>query len=184
MMGKSKIYTRTGDKGYTSLAGGKRILKTHPRIEAYGTIDELNAFIAVLIDTIDDRNDRKFLIRIQSNLFTLGSCLATESEEKRCGIASEEIPILEQEIDRIDALLPSLKMFILPGGCPSNSWAHVCRTICRRAERHIYRLKNKTTIDPILLQYVNRLSDYFFLFARKQNFIHQVSEITWNNPCK
>ncbi|GHV58530.1 cobalamin adenosyltransferase [Bacteroidia bacterium] len=184
MMGKSKIYTRTGDEGYTSLAGGKRVLKTHPRIEAYGTVDELNAFIAVLSDTIEDREDRVFLSRIQSSLFNLGAYLATESEEKQCSVAPEEIEALEQEIDRIDALIPPLKTFILPGGCPSNSWAHVCRTVCRRAERAIYRLQDEVEITPAILQYINRLSDYFFLFSRKQNFIHAINEITWNNPCK
>ena len=183
-MGKSKIYTRTGDKGYTSLAGGKRVPKTHPRIEAYGTVDELNAFIAVLLDTIDDREDREFLVRIQSQLFTLGACLAAGDEEKPSSILPEEVAALEQEIDRIDALLPPLKTFILPGGCSSNSWANVCRTVCRRAERHIYRLKNQAEIDPPLLQYINRLSDFFFLFARKQNFICNMGEITWNNSCK
>ena len=183
-MGKSRIYTRTGDKGYTSLVGGKRVPKTHPRIEAYGTIDELNAFIAVLSDTIDDRADREFLVRIQSNLFTLGAYLAAEGEDKPCSIAPEEVAVLEQKMDCIDALVPPLKTFILPGGCLQNAWANVCRTICRRAERQIYRLGNKAEIDPILLQYINRLSDFFFLFARKQNFIGNMDEIPWNNPCK
>jgi len=182
-MGRSKIYTRTGDKGYTSLVGGKRAPKTHSRIEAYGTVDELNAFIAVLLDAIDDRDDRKFLLRIQNNLFTLGAYLATEDENKPCSIAPEEIEALEQEIDRIDALIPPLKTFILPGGCPSASWANVCRTVCRRAERQIYRIKSKAEIDPFLLQYLNRLSDYFFVFSRKQHFIYCVDENTWNNPC-
>ena len=183
-MGKSRIYTRTGDKAYTSFAGGKRAPKTHSRIEAYGTVDELNAFIAVLLDTVDDRDDREWLVRIQSKLFTLGACLATEGEEKPCGIAPEEVVALEQEIDRIDALIPPSKTFILPGGCPQNSWAHVCRTVCRRAERQICRLKDKAGIDPVLLQYVNRLSDFFFVFARKQNFIYHISENIWNNSCK
>jgi cob(I)alamin adenosyltransferase len=183
-MAKSKIYTRVGDKGYTSLVGGKRVPKTHLRIEAYGTVDELNAFLAVLLDTIEDREDREFLSRIQHHLFDLGACLATEGNLQSCSITPKEIDILEQEIDAIDALIPPLKAFILPGGCPSNSWAHVCRTVCRRAERTIYRLKAKADIDPIILQYINRLSDYFFLFSRKQNFIHNMNEITWNNPCK
>jgi cob(I)alamin adenosyltransferase len=183
-MAKSKIYTRTGDKGYTSLVGGKRVQKTHPRIEAYGTVDELNAFLAALLDTIENQEDREFLARIQYHLFDLGAYLATQNPMQSCSITLKEIDILEQEIDRIDALLPPLKAFILPGGCPSNSWAHVCRTVCRRAERNIYRLKTKADVDPIILQYINRLSDYFFLFSRKQNFIHHINEITWNNPCK
>jgi cob(I)alamin adenosyltransferase len=182
-MGKSKIYTRTGDEGYTSLVGGKRVSKTNSRIEAYGTVDELNAFIAGLLDTVDDLEDRKFLLRIQNNLFTLGAYLATESEARSCPIAPEEIEVLEKEMDLIDELVPPLKAFVLPGGCPSNSRAHVCRTVCRRAERGIYRIAEQEEIDTVVLKYVNRLSDYFFLFARKQNFIHNISEITWNKPC-
>jgi cob(I)alamin adenosyltransferase len=183
-MGKSKIYTRTGDKGYTSLVGGKRVLKTDLRIEAYGTVDELNAFMAVLLDTIEDREDRDFLLRTQSNLFTLGAYLASENVEQLCDLAPEEVDVLEQEIDRIDELLQPQKTFILPGGTPSNSRAHVCRTVCRRAERHIYRLNEQVEIAAVVLQYVNRLSDYFFLFARKQSFMNNANEITWNNPCK
>jgi cob(I)alamin adenosyltransferase len=183
MTSKSKIYTKNGDKGYTSLVGGKRVPKTHLRIEAYGTIDELNAFISVLLNTIDNRDDREFLLRIQYNLFNLGAYLATESEEKQKGMDLEEINRLEQEMDRIDALIPPLKTFVLPGGCPSNAWAHVCRTICRRAERCVYRLKDKTEVDSTILQYINRLSDYFFLFSRKQNFILNINEITWNKSC-
>lgn len=182
-MEKSKIYTRTGDEGYTSLAGGKRVPKTNERIEAYGTVDELNAFIACLLDTVDDREDREFLLRIQNNLFTLGAYLATENTAGSCPIAQEEIDALEKEMDQTDELVPPLKAFVLPGGCPSNSGAHVCRTVCRRAERSIYRIAGQERIDPVVLKYVNRLSDYFFLFARKQNFIHNISEITWDKPC-
>lgn len=165
------------------MAGGKRVPKTNPRIEAYGTVDELNAFIACLLDTVDDREDREFLWRIQNNLFTVGAYLATESDGKRCSVAPEEIEALEKEMDLIDELVPPLKAFVLPGGCPSNSGAHVCRTVCRRAERGIYRIAGQEEIDPVVLQYINRLSDYFFLFARKQNFIYGISEITWNKPC-
>jgi cob(I)alamin adenosyltransferase len=157
--------------------------KTHLRIEAYGSVDELNAFIAVLLNTIDDRDDRKFLLRIQYNLFNIGACLATESEEKFSCLAVEEINLLEQEMDHIDALIPPLKTFVLPGGCSSNAWAHVCRTICRRTERCIYRLKGKVEVDSTILKYINRLSDYFFLFSRKQNFILNMSEIPWNKSC-
>jgi cob(I)alamin adenosyltransferase len=157
--------------------------KTHLRIEAYGAVDELNAFLAVLLDTIEDREDQKFLSHIQHHLFDLGAYLATENATQ-CRLAPQEIALLEQEIDKIDAFLPPLKAFVLPGGCLSNSWAHVCRTICRRAERAIFRLKARAEIDPIILQYINRLSDYFFLFSRKQNFIHNINEITWNTPCK
>jgi cob(I)alamin adenosyltransferase len=165
------------------LAGGKRVPKTNERIEAYGTVDELNAFIACLLDTVDEREDREFLLRIQNNLFTLGAYLATENETGSCPFAQEEIDVLEKEMDQIDEWMLPLKAFVLPGGCPSNSGAHVCRTVCRRAERSIYRIAGQEEINPVVLKYVNRLSDYFFLFARKQNFIHNISEITWNKPC-
>lgn len=154
------------------------------RIEAYGTVDELNAFVACLLDTVDNREDREFLLRIQSNLFTLGAYLATESTEKHFCLTPEAVSELEKEMDRIDDLIPPLKTFVLPGGCPANSYAHVCRTVCRRAERCIYRLAEASEIEPLALQYMNRLSDYFFLFSRKQNFIQNIPEIPWDNPCK
>lgn len=166
------------------MVGGKRVLKTNPRIEAYGTVDELNASIACLLDEIDNREDREFLLTIQSDLFTLGGYLATDEEDHSCHITSEIIHSLEEEIDRIDELIPPMKAFILPGGCKGNSFAHMCRTICRRAERCIYKVAEQYQIDPMALIYVNRLSDYFFLFSRKQSFIHHIDEIIWNNPCK
>jgi cob(I)alamin adenosyltransferase len=165
------------------LVGGKKVQKTHCRIEAYGTIDELNTFIAVLLTGIDDRDDREFLLRTQSRLFDIGGYLATEGDEVHCSITPSEVAKLEAEIDRITEYIPPLKTFILPGGCPSNAWAHVCRTVCRRAEREIYRLRNESHVDPNILQYINRLSDYFFVFSRKQNFIHNTSEIPWNKSC-
>jgi cob(I)alamin adenosyltransferase len=184
-MEKSKIYTRKGDEGYTSLVGGKRVQKTNPRIEAYGTVDELNSFIACLLEEVDNREDRELLFRIQCNLFTLGAYLATEEDEsKTCRIDQKEVDLLEEEMDKIESLIPPLKFFVLPGGCKSNAWAHVCRTICRRAERRIYNLTEQGEIDPAALKYINRLSDYFFLFSRKQNFIHNIDEIIWENPCK
>jgi cob(I)alamin adenosyltransferase len=183
-MEKSKIYTRKGDEGYTSLAGGKRVLKTNSRIEAYGTLDELNSFIACLLEEVDNREDREFLLRIQCNLFSLGGYLATEDENEASQITQEEVDSLEEEMDKIDSLISPLKFFVLPGGCKSNALAHVCRTICRRAERRIYNLTEQVKIDPVALKYINRLSDYFFLFARKQNFIYNIDEIIWKNPCK
>ncbi|MDR0833323.1 MAG: cob(I)yrinic acid a,c-diamide adenosyltransferase [Candidatus Symbiothrix sp.] len=183
-----KIYTRTGDRGKTSLVGGKRVSKTDARIEAYGTVDELNAFIACLLDEINDPDDRKFLLQVQHDLFTLGAYLATEqppyppqggtfSPLRRAGG-------LETEIDKIAELIPPSNKFSLPGGCKSNSLAHVCRTICRRAERRIYALSEQVSIDPAALKYINRLSDYFFLLARKQSFLCNQDEIFWENPCK
>jgi cob(I)alamin adenosyltransferase len=184
-MEKSKIYTRKGDEGYTSLVGGKRVQKTSPRIEAYGTVDELNSFIACLLEEVDNREDRELLLRIQCHLFNLGAFLATEEDKgKTCRISQEEVDLLEEEMDKIESLIPPLKFFVLPGGCKSNAWAHVCRTVCRRAERRIYNLTELGEIDPVALKYINRLSDYFFLFSRKQNFIHNIDEIIWENPCK
>jgi cob(I)alamin adenosyltransferase len=177
MTNKSHIYTRTGDQGYTSLAGGKRTTKTHPRIEAYGTVDELNAFIAILLTTVDDPDDRALLLRIQSRLFDIGGRLATEGTYPP--FPPDEVDRLEAAIDHLDAQVPPLKAFVLPGGATSASWAHVCRTVCRRAERAIYRMENVKSLESALLQYINRLSDYFFLLARKENIVRKIDEITW-----
>jgi cob(I)alamin adenosyltransferase len=166
------------------LVGGERISKTSPRLEAYGTIDELNAFIACLLEEIDNTQDRQFLLRIQYNLFTLGSYLASEAGTMTCPISEENVKEIESEMDETDAILPSLKYFILPGGCKSNALAHVCRTICRRAERNIFKIPEIDKIDKNALQYVNRLSDYFFLFSRKQSFYKKSREIIWESPCK
>jgi cob(I)alamin adenosyltransferase len=166
------------------LAGGKRVPKTNSRIEAYGTIDELNACIACLIEEIDQRQDRDFLHRIQSNLFTVGGYLANDNESAQCPIGDKEINLLELEIDQIDELIPPLRHFVLPGGCRSSSWAHLCRTVCRRAERCIYKINKKGgKLDPVVLKYINRLSDFFFLFARKQNNINNIEEIIWESLC-
>jgi len=161
------------------------VSKASSRIDAYGTVDELNSFIACLLETINDRDDREFLLRIQSNLFTLGGYLASEpAEVMPCLISEEEIMLIETAIDRIDALLPPLNRFILPGGCRGSAYANVCRTICRRAERCMFKINRSGKMDAKALKYINRLSDYFFLLARKQNFIHHVDEIIWENPCK
>jgi len=160
------------------------VSKTNPRIDAYGTIDELNSFIACLLETINDEEDRNFLLKIQFNLFTLGSYLASEPGVMECLISEEEIARLETAIDRIDALVPPLNRFILPGGCQGNAYANVCRTVCRRAERCMFKINQSGRVDIKALKYINRLSDYFFLLSRKQNFIHTIDEIIWENPCK
>jgi len=160
------------------------VSKASPRIDAYGTVDELNSFIACLLETIDDEDDRDFLLRIQSNLFTLGSYLASEPGVVSCLISEDEIALVETAIDGIDALVPPLNRFILPGGCQGNAYANVCRTICRKAERCMYKINKQGNMDKKALKYINRLSDYFFLLARKQNFVHNVKEIIWENPCK
>jgi cob(I)alamin adenosyltransferase len=146
-------------------------------------VDELNAFIACLLEEIDNREDREVLLRIQFNLFSVGGYLASE-DGSICRIANEEIENIELKIDQIDALIPPLKYFVLPGGCKGSAMAHVCRTVCRRAERCIYQLHKKEKVDENVLKYINRLSDYFFLLSRKQNFIHNIEEIIWENTWK
>ncbi len=182
-----KIYTKTGDKGQTSLIGGRRIPKSHLRLDAYGTIDELNAFTGLLSDTIDDLHDKEILLSIQSSLFSVGCVLASDPDAPQKSNIScpdnRDIVLLEKEIDRMDSILPPLKNFILPGGCPAASLAHVCRTIARRAERCIYRMED-LSIDTNVLIFMNRLSDYFFVLARKECKSQGVDEKIWNNPCK
>lgn len=178
-MARSKIYTRRGDSGETTLVSGHKVPKSNIRLEAYGSIDELNSFIACLLNEINSREDRTFLLRIQSNLFVIGGYLANDMETDSSSISQEEVDLLEKEIDKMDDMLPPLKHFILPGGSRGSAHAHVCRTVCRRVERTIYHLKEKANIEPIALRYINRLSDYFFLFARKENFINHIDEIIW-----
>lgn len=169
---KSRIYTKTGDKGTTALVGGTRVPKSHLRLEAYGTIDELNSFVGFLACEITDEGDSKILSFIQHKLFTVGSYLATETEAISPKAASiindDDIKRIESEMDRIDSQLPAIRKFILPGGSESSSRAHLCRSICRRAERCIYRVKAEYPVDENIMIFVNRLSDYFFLFARQE----------------
>jgi len=134
--------------------------------------------MACLLDEINNRDDRELLLQIQFNLFTLGSYLATEASKTGCGISEQDVYRLEEEMDKIEDLIPPLKTFVLPGGCKSNSLSHVCRTICRRAERMIYQIDESSQLDPLLFKYINRLSDYFFLLSRKQSFIHNTDEIS------
>lgn len=182
-MKKSSVYTKTGDKGMTSLVGGKRVIKSHVRLEAYGTSDELNSFVGFLIEEVDDSHDLEILSYIQHKLFTVGSYLATETEAMRPKAASiiteKDIAILEAEMDRMDSELPPLRQFVLPGGSESAARAHICRTVCRRAERCIYRVKDEFPVDDQILMFVNRLSDYFFLLARKESN-KKGKEIFWN----
>ena len=186
-MAKSLIYTRTGDKGTTSLVGGQRVSKADRRIESYGTIDELNSFIGLLMTAIDDAEDEQFLLFIQHKLFTIGSYLATDQSTTELKIESqvtqESIEKIEHEIDRIDETLPKMKNFVLPGGCRSASLAHVCRTVCRRAERRIYSLAEQAEVEDPVLIFVNRLSDYLFVLARKECLKHNGKEIIWDYTC-
>lgn len=186
-MKKSNIYTGGGDKGTTSLVGGQRVSKAHQRIESYGTIDELNSFIGLLITSIEDTTDKTFLLFVQHKLFTIGSYLATDQEKTDLKIESmvtpESIERIEQEIDRIDGELPKMKNFVLPGGTQSASLAHICRTVCRRAEREIYRLNETSPVEEPVLIFMNRLSDYLFVFARKECRKNNGEEIIWDYTC-
>ena len=179
-----KIYTKTGDAGMTSLASGQRVSKTCSRIEAYGTIDELNAQTGLLITYCKDENDKKNLTRIQNILFIIGGHLATEPSPERpfvpCSITDNDLQEIEQLIDAITAQLPQLHSFILPGGCRAAAICHICRAICRRAERCMLNLaKENTAISPSALAYINRLSDYFFVLSRKLNLDEQQPEVCW-----
>ena len=183
-----KIYTKTGDKGTTSLVGGTRVPKTHVRLEAYGTVDELNAQLGLLVTYLLDQEDRMFLQQVQNSLFAIGSHLATDREKTGLKAASiirpEQVEQLEREIDRLDVLLPPLSAFVLPGGSRGAAVCHVCRTVCRRADRRILALAEQAEISSELLAYVNRLSDYLFILSRKMNQDEKKGEIFWNNNCK
>ena len=183
-----KIYTKTGDKGTTSLVGGTRVPKTHIRLEAYGTVDELNSNLGLLITYLLDGKDKDFLQQVQDRLFAVGSHLATDREKMELKeasiISSEQVEMVEREIDRLDTLLPPLSAFILPGGSRGAAVCHVCRTVCRRAERRILALAEQVEIASELLAYVNRLSDYLFVLSRKMNQDDKKGEIFWNNRCK
>lgn len=177
----TKIYTKTGDDGTTGLFGGARLPKDHIRIEAYGTVDELNSVIGWLISTIPDRQIDTLLQTIQSRLFTVGSNLASDPEKDMItpDLSVDDVQLIEQSIDKMQETLPPLKHFILPGGSPSVSAAHLARTICRRAERRCVALAHSSKMEPIILLYLNRLSDFFFVLARWLASREGVEEIKW-----
>lgn len=177
-----KIYTKGGDTGKTSLLGGTRVQKNDLRIESYGTVDELNSNIGLLRDSIDFEEYKKQLIDIQNILFTIGSNLALEKEPKGFTIpkiGEEEINQLEIWMDAMDETLPPLQNFVLPGGAMAVSQSHVCRVVCRRAERRCVELNSVTEIDPLLIKYLNRLSDYFFVLSRVLSKKLSAEEIPW-----
>lgn len=179
-----KIYTRTGDKGTTSLIGGTKVSKSHLRIEAYGTVDELNSHIGLCLDMLTDEQSRKMLREIQDRLFTIGSSLACDPEkEPRMRIPDlkdTDITLLETEIDRMNESLPAMKSFILPGGHVTVSQLHVARCVCRRAERCIVRLEQESLeVDGVILRYLNRLSDYLFVLGRFAGWQLKAEEIPW-----
>ena len=184
----SKVYTKTGDKGTTSLIGGTRVKKSDIRIESYGTVDELNSFIGLLATYVDEKETADLLAEIQNVLFNVGCNLAMgesfKKEIKESVVADALIEHVENAIDRMQAAIPELKSFVIPGGSRSASTAHVCRTVCRRAERLIIALDETLEVDKNLLAYINRLSDYFFILSRYLNNIEKVAEKIWQNPCK
>lgn len=187
-MKKSLVYTKTGDRGTTSLVGGSRVPKTHIRLEAYGTVDELNSHLGWLHTYLCDENDRNFVLDVQHKLFSIGSHLATDQTKtklkQRSIIMPEDVERIEREIDRLDEALPALSAFVIPGGSRGSSVCHVCRTVCRRAERRILALPESYAIAPELLAYINRLSDYLFVLSRKMNVDEQNIEIFWDNSWK
>lgn len=187
-MKKSVIYTCTGDSGTTSLVGGQRVDKNCVRIEAYGSVDELNSQLGLLASQADiEQSHRGLLNVIQNKLFNLGAYLATDNGDDDTvqlrGLDATDIEVLENAIDEMDAMLPPLRNFVLPGGCLSAAQAHVCRTACRMSERRIISLAQQSPVDPVVLKYINRLSDLMFVFARLCNINNHIDEIFWNKDC-
>lgn len=184
-----KIYTKTGDKGTTALFGGTRVPKHHIRIESYGTIDELNSHLGMLRDQEVDEHSHGIILQIQERLFTIGSILATDpakatlkSGKQRLEIpriSTEDIELLEQEMDKMNEELPPMTHFVLPGGHQTVSVCHISRCVCRRAERLASALHDLEPFDKEVLQYLNRLSDYLFVLARKLSHDLQAREIQW-----
>ncbi|MEL4455192.1 cob(I)yrinic acid a,c-diamide adenosyltransferase [Lutimonas vermicola] len=184
-----KIYTKTGDEGKTSLFGGTRVKKNNLRINAYGTVDELNSYIGLIRDQLEDKNLIQELIRIQSKLFTLGAMLATPPDKEKLKngsdrlkiqkIEEQEIEFLETKMDLMNESLEAMTHFILPGGHSVVSFCHIARCVCRRAERIVVELADKEAVDQHILIYLNRLSDYLFVLARKLSKDYKVKEIPW-----
>ncbi len=177
-----KIYTKTGDKGLTSLIGGTRVPKHHLRIESYGTVDELNSYIGLIRDQDITERDKDILKHIQDRLFTIGASLADDPEKSKMVIPDlhdEDIELLEHEMDIIDAQLPPLKHFILPGGSNAISFCHIARCVCRRAERITVHLAEESPVDGKVNIYLNRLSDYLFTLARKIGDEQSIPENKW-----
>jgi len=177
-----KIYTKRGDTGETSILGGSKLPKHHVRIEAYGTVDELNANIGWLRDQDIDAPIVQDLIKIQEILFTVGSHLANDEKKssiKLPEIKESEVQFLEEKIDKMEEKLPEMKFFVLPGGHPAVSACHMARVVCRRAERWTSAFNEVNDVDPIIIKYLNRLSDYFFVLSRQIAKNHGVTEVPW-----
>jgi len=177
-----KIYTKTGDKGQTSLIGGTRVAKYHLRIEAYGTVDELNSYIGLIMCQNIDAHHQQLLKEIQDRLFTVGSSLAADPEKSKMKIPDlhdSDVTLLENEMDAMNESLPALKHFILPGGTTVVSYCHIARCVCRRAERLTVELAENSFVDERVTVYLNRLSDYLFVLARKLNIDFGAEENIW-----
>jgi cob(I)alamin adenosyltransferase len=184
----TKVYTRGGDKGKTSLVGGQRVSKACARLEAYGTIDELSSHLGLLAAMLPDGHEQQMVQRIQNALFNVCTNLATDQSETplypSAHLPEGETALLEHEVDTIMQELPEPQGFILPGGTQAAAQAHVCRTVCRRAERCIVALSEEAVVSPEVQEYVNRLSDYLFVLAKMLNFLAGKDEIIWQNACK
>ena len=177
-----KIYTKNGDSGHTSLIDGQIVNKHNLSVDAYGTIDELNSFLGLLKDYIKDDKIEAILNNIQLKLFSIGSILAAGKNQNisdKVNIEKKDVDFIELEIDKLNQNLPELKNFIIPGGHKISSYSHVCRSICRRAERKISELNKNRGIDSNILAYINRLSDYFFVLSRHLKHSDNVSESCW-----
>jgi len=178
-----KIYTKTGDKGKTSLFGGTRVSKADDRLEAYGTIDELNSYIGLIRDTQESAERKSLLKEIQDRLFTIGANLATDKASKMAQVPDlleEDIELLEKEMDTMDSKLSPMTSFILPGGHVNVSYCHVARCVCRRTERLTIKLSESVKVEPIIIRYLNRLSDYLFVLSRIVAKELGVDEVPWN----
>lgn len=179
-----KIYTKTGDKGKTSLIGGTKVAKSHIRIDSYGTVDELNSYVGLLSDHFQHEHTKTALKEIQDRLFTIGSSLACDPDRepllKIPDLKEADVQWLEQEIDAMNTVLTPIKSFILPGGHVSISTAHIVRCVCRRAERKcVNMIEQDMFIDPLVIKYLNRLSDYLFILARYIAYELKIAEIAW-----
>jgi cob(I)alamin adenosyltransferase len=177
-----KIYTKKGDTGKTSLIGGTRVSKNHVRIEAYGTVDELNSWLGLLRDATEDEATKNILIKVQNSLFDTGSLLAADPEHNKMKLpqlSENDIVLLEKEIDKMNETLSPIKNFLLPGGHVAVSHCHIARCVCRRAERRITQLSEESAVEPLIIKYLNRLSDYLFVLSRKLAADYHVQEIPW-----
>jgi len=177
-----KIYTKTGDQGLTSLIGGTRVPKSSLRIDSYGTVDELNSYLGLLRDQEVNQGRRDLLKEIQDRLFTIGSTLAADPDKSKMKLPdlhTEDVALLEQEMDRMSDALPELRAFILPGGHPAVSFAHVARCVCRRAERLVTGLSETSFVAELVIIYLNRLSDYLFVLSRQMAHELGAEEVTW-----